>query len=466
MARNLVVIVADTLRHPQFMGAPAEAAAPFLSRWTRQGTSIPRLLASSSWTCPSHVSLLAGVDPWQTHFYVAQAQSAIPPSRSLADLWREGGGESAAFSENFLVAPELGTAPGYDSYNPGLWSRLAGYAQRGVTVLGYEQLLHRTMEPLIGRGGDAPQAAKGLRGTGTAVYRLINSMRSGVELNRAVARYLRRRPPGRPLHLFVNLAEPHEPYLLPTPALRGHSLGHLPSVNLARHTDYLGRSNAGDAFRLAYLASVGELDRQLEVLIATLRRHDLLRDALVLFVSDHGQALGENGFYGHGHYLHDELVMIPGVLWSYRNGTPVDGPSPRSDWVDLRHLYDLLLDDLRGEDGPLGPRIERSRAIRGPAASYWEGPFPRAPGGFLTGTRRSEIYRELRLVQADATATVRDTTSAVESIPTPGHAPGPEEMVEVARRIVVLGRGDRSPAPDVAGMSRDVDQRLRSWGYD
>lgn len=468
MPRNLIVIVADTLRHPQYQPAGVPSATPFLDQWTRKSTPFPRLIASSSWTCPSHVSLLAGVDPWQTHFYLAQSQSALPPSRSLADRWREAGGESVAFSENFLVAPEIGTAPGYDAYNPGLWARAAGVAQRGVTVLGYEQLLHRVMKRATRVPEDAPRAGRGLRGAGTAVYRLINSMRSGAELNRALARYLRRRPVRRPLHLFVNLAEPHEPYLLPTPDLRARSWGHLPSVNLARHTDYLAGTPAGEAFRHAYRASVRELDHQVEVLVATLQRHDLLRDATVLFVSDHGQALGENGFFGHGHYLHDELVVIPGSLWSYRNGVAEPEGPPATDWVDLRHLHDLLLDDLDGVTGPLGPRLEQSRTRRGPAASYWEGPSPRAPGGFLSVSRRTEVYRELRIVKGDATVTVRDLGPAgtVEPIPTPGHASGPEEMVEEARRLVLLGRGGDAQGTGAAGLSRDVDQRLRSWGYD
>ncbi|HYK93401.1 MAG TPA: sulfatase-like hydrolase/transferase [Thermoplasmata archaeon] len=469
MTRNLIVIVADTLRHPRFFGGTAPAVMPFIQRWSEQGTVLPRLIASSSWTCPSHVSLLAGVDPWQTHFYLAQSRSALPSSRSLADRWREAGGESVAFSENFLVAPELGTAPGYDAYNPGLWARLAGNAQRGVTLLGYEQLLHRVMERSVRSNESGTRGGRGLRGTGTAVYRLINSMRSGAELNRALARGLRRRRADRPLHLFVNFSEPHEPYLLPSEGLGPTSLGHLPSVNLARHTDYLARTPAGDAFRRAYLDSVRELDHQVETLVASLNRHGLLRDAMVVFVSDHGQALGENGFFGHGHYLHDELIEIPGIVWTYRDGRPERELPPATDWVDLRHLHDVLADYADGRSAGLSARFEQSLAARGPAASYWEGPLPRAPAGFLFASERSGVYRQVRLVRGDQTLTVQDPdgTGPFQSLETPGHAAGPAEMADEAARYLRIARGeDGAAAGNSSSMGREVDDRLRSWGYD
>lgn len=468
MPRNLVVIVADTLRHPRFFEGAAPDVMPFIHRWSALGTEVPRLIASSSWTCPSHVSLLAGVDPWQTHFYLAQSRSALPASTSIAERWRAAGGESVAFSENFLVAPELGTAPGYDAYNPGLWARLAGNAQRGVTLFGYEQLLHRAMERSIQADDSDARGGRGLRGAGTAVYRLINSMRSGAALNRAAARYLRRRASSRPLHLFVNFSEPHEPYLLPSAGLGASSLGHLPSVNLARHTDYLARTPAGGAFRRAYLDSVRELDRQVEVLIESLGKHGLLRDALVVFVSDHGQALGENGFFGHGHYLHDELIEIPGFAWSYKDGRPVQLPPLANDWVDLRHIHDLLVADAGGSDRPLGATLEESLATRGAAASYWEGPLPRAPAGFLFASERSEVYRQVRLVQGDATVTVQDSGGAVpfETLPTPGHPSGPAPLVDVASRFLRIGRGEEGGAAAPSTLGREVDDRLRSWGYD
>ena len=44
---------------------------------------------------------------------------------------------------------------------------------------------------------------------------------------------------------------------------------------------------------------------------------DLLKDknAFLLYVSDHGESLGENGYYGHGGPLIAEQITVPLIVW-------------------------------------------------------------------------------------------------------------------------------------------------------
>ncbi len=44
---------------------------------------------------------------------------------------------------------------------------------------------------------------------------------------------------------------------------------------------------------------------------------DLLKDknAFLLYVSDHGESLGENGYYGHGGPLIAEQTTVPFLVW-------------------------------------------------------------------------------------------------------------------------------------------------------
>lgn len=473
MPRNLIVVVGDTLRHPRYVPTfDGMAAMPFLEGVSKKAATIGRLVASSSWTCPSHASLLTGVDTWETHFYLSATHHSMPKVTSLADRWRAAGGTSVAFSGNFLVAPEIGTAPGYDAYNPGLLAKAAGAAQQGLTTLGYERLLHRVERRLRAR----PQPRFGARASagaveflGTSLYSAINQMRRGTAINAAMRRALRRHRDPRPVHLFVNFAEPHEPYLLRQPGEPGRArIGHLPSINLARHIDYLGPAGQGEQFRRAYVASVRELDRQIETAFETFRRAGLLENAVVLFVADHGQSLGEHDFYGHGHYLYDELLEVPGFLLEFRDGQPLPLASPDTDWVDLRHLNDLL-----SAAGPSGDAIDpaallaESLARRGPAASYWEGPEPRSPRGFLYQPARSEIYRLLRVRRGEDRAMVADGggRTAPEVVPEESGRPSDPELGEIAARYIVRAKAEEGGAPSTT-LSHDVDARLKSWGYD
>jgi len=90
-------------------------------------------------------------------------------------------------------------------------------------------------------------------------------MRSGETMVRSLARYLRRRPAhgAKPLHLFFNLVEAHEPYLLGEnggPPENRADLANLPSINLARLTDALAPHGSPARFADVYRSSLVVLD--------------------------------------------------------------------------------------------------------------------------------------------------------------------------------------------------------------
>jgi hypothetical protein len=292
-------------------------------------------------------------------------------------------------------------------------------------------------------------------------------MRSGPALNAAMSRAFRGRRDRRPVHLFLNYCEAHEPYMARSPGDSGaNALGRLPSINLARHTDYLAPTGEGSAFLATYMRSLRDLDSNLRVAFDLFRKYGLLEDAVILFVSDHGQSLGEHGFYGHGHYLYDELVRIPGFLLEYRDSALVPVRPPTSDWVDLRHVFDVLM-SAGPEGGPidLDRTLTESLSRRGPAVTFWEGPAPRPPKGFFHSPPRSEIYRLLRVVRGERAATLSDGMSATAptTLPEEGGVQSDPELAVLAGRYLTKGRVEPT-AP--VGLNATVDARLKSWGYD
>ncbi len=65
----------------------------------------------------------------------------------------------------------------------------------------------------------------------------------------------------------------------------------------------------------AYLSEVALFDQQLGRLMQYLADDGWLDDSLVVFFSDHGEALGEKSYWGHHVYLNDWMVDVPLVLW-------------------------------------------------------------------------------------------------------------------------------------------------------
>jgi hypothetical protein len=91
---------------------------------------------------------------------------------------------------------------------------------------------------------------------------------------------------------WIHYYAPHDPY-------RSH-----PSYPFGK-----GRKNA-------YLSDVAYFDAKLGKLLRHLTDSGWLEDTLVVFFSDHGEALGEkNGYFGHHVYLDGWMVDVPLVLW-------------------------------------------------------------------------------------------------------------------------------------------------------
>jgi arylsulfatase A-like enzyme/Tfp pilus assembly protein PilF len=92
--------------------------------------------------------------------------------------------------------------------------------------------------------------------------------------------------PGKPLFLFLHLYEPHTPYAPPEPF----------RTEYASHP-YDGEIAAADA-------AVGGF-------LAHLKKNGLYDPSIIVFVSDHGEGLGDHGEDEHGVFLYRETIRVP-----------------------------------------------------------------------------------------------------------------------------------------------------------
>ena len=152
---------------------------------------------------------------------------------------------------------------------------------------------------------------------------------------RAIA-FLSERDADRPFFLNVSLFDPHGPYfdyppeagelvdLSRMPPVRPLTAAHEPVPGgVARERELFhagqGRSRVPAqrdlaALRHGYLASIAFLDRQVGRIFAELERLDLMRDTLVLFVSDHGDMIGDLELIAKGAFFYDPCTRVPLIL--------------------------------------------------------------------------------------------------------------------------------------------------------
>ena len=129
--------------------------------------------------------------------------------------------------------------------------------------------------------------------------------RSGAVTEELLERWIGEQPPDKPVFAFLHLYEPHSPYEPPEPFKSRYP-----------HRPYDGEIAAADAI-------VGRF-------LGFLKSKHLYDKAIVIFLSDHGEGLGDHGEDEHGIFLYREALRVPlfvklpgGARAGERIGSPV-----------------------------------------------------------------------------------------------------------------------------------------------
>jgi len=107
-----------------------------------------------------------------------------------------------------------------------------------------------------------------------------------------------------------------------------------------------------DLLTAAYDGTLAYLDAQLATLFEELEKRDQLAHTVVVIVGDHGEALGEHGFYGHGSSVYQDQVRVPLIVrfeGKVPKGLRITTPVTTAD-VAMTILY---LSDAAGEGSAL-----------------------------------------------------------------------------------------------------------------
>jgi len=135
------------------------------------------------------------------------------------------------------------------------------------------------------------------------------------EINDRSLRWIDEREADEPLFVWNHYMDPHDPYEPPEGSRAEFGVS-VPDDMQSMHRR-AGRDPESitddERQRLVdlYDAEVAHTDRRLGEFIDALEQRGLLEESLVVVSSDHGDAFGEHGYYGHPRRLHDELTHVP-----------------------------------------------------------------------------------------------------------------------------------------------------------
>jgi arylsulfatase A-like enzyme len=287
---RVVLITLDTTR-VDHLGAYGYTAArtPNLDRFAAGAILYEHAYATSSWTLPSHASILTGLLPMQ---HGAQTAPGSPVGHldygvrplaerftTLAERFREAGYRTGAVVGGPALGRELGVAQGFEIYV----DDLSG-----------------PKEILVGKRADE-----------VADHAIAMVERFGSE----------------PFFLFVNFFDPHAPYRPPPPDDRGLpdvKDSPLPRVLMTRLlagdpawpvSDFTDRERRAIADLIAgYDAEIAYMDRHLGRLLDAIAAAPRAAETLVAVTSDHGDSFGEHNYLSHGAHLYEHNIRVPLIL--------------------------------------------------------------------------------------------------------------------------------------------------------
>jgi Sulfatase len=312
-----VLIVMDTVRsdHLSLCGYD-RPTSPELEALVAAGAQFTcDAVAPGSWTVPSHASFFTGLTPDVHHAHAitsgvgdlagtgARSRGLAAKHPTLATRLSRRGFQTAAVSGNPVVNKGLGLLRGFQATRVS-----ADWADTfdDDLLAAFDELMNDELHPAV------------------------------------------------PLFLFVNIADAHQPWS----AVPG-GVGWLPPGERERY-DKLGEGGEWRRYLAgtmppeesapflqrqedAYDWAIRRADHNVGEVVRRIQARGWCRDGCrFVITSDHGELLGDHGVLDHGHYVWQELVGVPLLVWNTQEPShPL--PSP----VSAMEVYPLMLNGKR-----------------------------------------------------------------------------------------------------------------------
>ena len=305
---NVVLFVWDTCRADRLsaFGHP-RPTTPRLEALAAKGVRYARCSSPAPWTAPAHASLFTGVAMHRHGLEVGRGDRVHPGIPLLAETLGKSGYETAAFVANSYISDLTGLSRGFRF--------LENVSDNSTGAQDADRVIASVKAWLSVRSPDPSKDGP--------FFLFANFMDCHLPLKPPRADVEEVREPGVP---DADLAAAST---LSGPAALAHLLG------IRRLDDGLLRGN-----RSRYDGAARFLDRKTAELLDLLGARGLLKDALVVVTSDHGENLGEHGMLDHRISLYDTLLRVPLVV--HRPGRYEGGAVVQAE-VSLMDVYPTIL---------------------------------------------------------------------------------------------------------------------------
>ena len=350
-APNVIVIVVDTLRadHLSSYGYDRDTS-PFIDSLAADGVLFENAISPSSWTQPSHASMLTGRYTYETHAETRPLDSTYP---TIGEVMQINGYRTGGFSGNTLFFTRrqghgrgfLHFEDNYQSVPDALFnSSLYGFI---LDFYGLRKVMN---------------------------YEDVPTRKLAEDINRSTLDWIDR-DTNRPFFVFMNYFDVHDPYTPPEPYRSKYATvpnpGGLINGFMDRYRPLLTPEQLQSEID-AYDGAISYVDDQIKGLFAELKQRGLLDNTIVIIMADHGESLGEHDLLQHGASLYLPEIHVPLIVWGtdyVPTGKTIDVP------VTTSALPSTILSLIQARDNPFpGPPLTLLMSDR-TAQTDWPAPI-------------------------------------------------------------------------------------------
>lgn len=267
---DILLISVDTLRADRVSSYGYERhTSPRIDELLGRGLRFVQARTPTPLTAPAMASVMTSLEPHE-HGSTRNGIRVRPNLAAFTSFLERRGYETAAFVGNWTLKPEL--------------SGLDEHFETYVTILNRKRW-----------------------------FGLAKSEATADDINAEALEWLANREKEGPFLLWVHYVEPHAPYQL--------QKEFMPQIGL--------KGSGTLSLNKRYDSEVAFVDDRVGKFLDSAGDQIDLDETLVVFLSDHGESLGERGYWGHGRHLYEVTLHVPmGVVWPGRIPTrTIDEPA-------------------------------------------------------------------------------------------------------------------------------------------
>nr|WP_321450663.1 sulfatase-like hydrolase/transferase [uncultured Carboxylicivirga sp.] len=327
---NIIFLMDDQHRWDALGVVDSTMHTPALDKLAEEGVRFTQAVCQAPMCVASRNSMMMGLYPNQIGIVRNQhgLQDSLLPAKTLAQLFQEAGYETAGFGKTHWGTSSQPFIPS----KRGFETRYIGECREQGAVMMIDVAPERKAryneevkeygggeEKPAGYIGKTSEVAEGDHRDGWVFEQCLN--------------YIDKREDTRPLFLYLSFLKPHAGHNVP----KGYEdFYDLESTKYAEqppwdeeHSEHASGVNRRDMYvnfwknateeqwkemTLRYKANCSWIDHMFERTLDTLNAKHLLDNAIIIYVSDHGEMLGERYYRFNKYCLYESSVRVPIIL--------------------------------------------------------------------------------------------------------------------------------------------------------